>query len=283
MPRKKSVSNEASDFIDVMIPTRIRFKAKNLAQKEYARLITERELVICSGPAGTGKSYTSIARGVELLQNKTNKFNKLVICTPAVEAEEKLGHLPGTLEEKMAPFLASSVAIIDKILTKQTREKLVEQGIIEFEALGFIRGKTIDNSIFILEEAQNMSPNQMKTLLTRIGENTKFIISGDLEQSDKFKSGKQSGLYDALNRLKSIDEIGFFEFSSDDIVRNPIISKILKLYNQEEEKPKKNKELLIERKELRQIPEVPKEERVKLDEGVEEKPEKTFFSKWFKW
>jgi phosphate starvation-inducible PhoH-like protein len=285
---QEKVQNQMDDFIDIMIPKRVRFKAKNVAQKNYARLITDSELVICSGPAGTGKSYTSIARGIELLQNKTNKYRKLIICTPAVEAEEKLGHLPGTLEEKIAPFLASSISIIDKILGQTTREKLVEQSIIEVEALAFIRGKTIDNAVFIMEEAQNMSPNQMKTLLTRIGENTKFVISGDLEQSDKYRSGKESGLADALKRLRPVEEIGFFEFSQDDIVRNPIISKILKHYNVEEPK----KELLNENKNSKKV--ITKKSRsigptqtiVKDDidlENIKPLKEKWKFSDLFKW
>lgn len=213
---------------------RFRLKCKNTKQKELAKLITDKEIVIASGPAGVGKSYVAIARGIELLFNKSNAYSKLVISTPAVEAEEKHGFLPGDLMEKMAPYVASSLDIVDKILGTQARIKLVEDGVIIIEAIAYIRGKSIDNSILIMEEVQNMSPKQVKTLLTRIGSNSKFILSGDLDQSDRFKDVKESGLYDAVNRHKNIEEIGFVEFGIEDIVRNPIICKILKNYKVED-------------------------------------------------
>jgi phosphate starvation-inducible PhoH-like protein len=239
--RKKRIQNEDEVFNDIISsPTSMakqnKFKAKNQTQKEYSRLITEHEVIICSGPAGTGKSYVSLAIGLELVQDKTSKFRKLIICTPAVEADEKIGFLPGTINEKLEPYIASSLALIDKIVTKGVRERLMTQGIIEIQALGYLRGVNIDNTVLVCEESQNMTQNQMKTLLTRIGEDSKFIISGDLEQSDKYKSGKQSGLYDAMTRLRRVNEIGFFEFTNSDIVRNPIIGKILKYYNEPDRK-----------------------------------------------
>ena len=221
-----------------MIPQSIRFKAKNQRQKEYYELIKEKEITFCSGAAGVGKSYVSFAIGLELVKNKNNGFKKLIVCTPAVEADEKIGFLPGRIEEKLSPYLASSVDLIDCIVTKQVREDLVHKGIIEFEALGFIRGKTFHDCILVCEEAQNMSPKQMKTLITRIGENAKFIISGDIEQSDRYRNGKESGLSDAIRKFSDIEEIGVFEFSPEDIVRNPIISKMLKKYEVEDVKPK---------------------------------------------
>jgi phosphate starvation-inducible PhoH-like protein len=219
-----------NEIINEILQTRFRLKFKNKKQKEFANLISEKEIVIAAGPSGTGKSYVSIARAIELLQNKANPYNKLIISKPAVEAGEKHGFLPGDAKEKMEPYVASSVDIIDKIIGRINREKLQHLGVIQIEPLAFIRGKTIDNSILIMEETQNMSPGQVKTLLTRIGEYTKFLISGDLDQSDKFRDVKQSGLYDAMQRHKNIDEIGFFLFDNQDIVRNPIISKILKNY-----------------------------------------------------
>ena len=212
-------------------PKRNRLKCKNRKQKEFANLINKHEIIIASGPAGTGKSYISIAKAIELVQNQESPYKKIIISKPAVEAGEKHGFMPGDMKEKMEPYVASSVDIIDKILGKSTREKLVENGIVQIEALAFIRGKTVDNTILIMEEAQNMSPNQVKTLLTRIGENSKFIISGDIDQSDKYRDVTHSGLYDVMNRHRNIKEIGFFEFGVEDIVRNPIISKILKNYN----------------------------------------------------
>ena len=128
------------------------------------------------------------------------------------------------------PYVESSLSIIDKLVGKVGRDRMMQEGLLEVKALAYIRGANIDNSILIMEEAQNMSINQMKTLLTRIGENSKFIISGDMDQSDRFKNVNQTGLYDAINRLKTIDKIGFFEFGVGDIVRNPIISEILRFY-----------------------------------------------------
>ena len=160
-----------------------------------------------------------------------------------MEAEENLGFLPGDLKEKMAPFLASSIDIVDKILGKSTRIELERTEDISAEPLGFIRGKTIDNAILIMEEAQNMSPSQMKTLLTRIGYNSKYVISGDMDQSDRYKRVEDSGLYDAIRKHTNIAEVGIFEFDENDIVRNPIISKILMNYKDkspEEEYPSKN-------------------------------------------
>jgi len=227
-----SKSVKESESTETIIPTRSRLKCKNKKQKDFSKLITEKEITIASGPAGTGKSYVSIARAIELLQNKSNSYKKIIISKPAVEAEEKHGFLPGDMKEKMDPYVASSVDIVDKILGKSTREKLIESGFIQIEALAYIRGKSIDNSILIMEEAQNMSPNQVKTLLTRIGYNSKFIISGDIDQSDRYRDVTKSGLYDVMNRHRGVDEIGFFEFDVDDIVRNPIITKILNNYKE---------------------------------------------------
>lgn len=212
-------------------------KCKNSTQKDLIKLINEKEIVIAAGPAGVGKSYITIARALELLKNNSNQYNKIIISKPAVEAEEKHGFLPGDMREKMEPFISSSLDIFDKIIGKANRMQLEELGYLEVQPLAYIRGKSIDNTILIMEEAQNMSPSQMKTLLTRIGESSKFIISGDLDQSDKYKDVSQSGLYDALNRHRNISEIGFIEFSDKDIVRNPVISKILGNYKREINNP----------------------------------------------
>ena len=161
-----------------------------------------------------------------------NTYEKLVIVRPAVEAEEKLGSLPGNLEEKLDPYIFPSYYLLNKIIGKDAREKLKDAEIIEVFALAYMRGMNIDNTILIFEESQNSSPNQMKLLLTRIGFNSKFFISGDIEQTDRYKDKKQSGLYDAIQRFKNINDVGVFEFGDDDIVRNPLISKILKKYEE---------------------------------------------------
>jgi phosphate starvation-inducible PhoH-like protein len=159
-----------------------------------------------------------------------NSYEKLVIVRPAVEAEEKLGSLPGNVEEKLDPYIFPSYYLLNKIIGKEAREKLKEAEIIEVFALAYMRGMNIDNTILIFEEAQNATPNQMKLLLTRIGYNSKFFISGDLEQTDRYKDKKQSGLWDALQRFKGVDDIGVFEFGDEDVVRNPLITKLLKRY-----------------------------------------------------
>jgi phosphate starvation-inducible PhoH-like protein len=224
-----------------------KFKPKNKSQSDYIKLIKDYEISICSGPAGTGKSFCAIATAIELILDKTTPYKKLIITTPAVEADEKIGYLPGSVIEKISPYMESSFYLVDKIIGKEMREKLTSQNIIVIEALGLIRGRTFENCIVFLEEAQNTTPRQMKTFLTRIGENAKFIISGDIEQSDKFKSGKQSGLFDAMTRLRVIEEIGFHDFMSYDIVRNPIITKILDEYNMKEynEEPVKQEKILL--------------------------------------
>ena len=218
------------DILSEILPIRYRLKCKNHKQKEFANLITEKEIVLATGPAGVGKSYVAIARAIELLQNTSNQYNKIMIINPAVEAEEKIGFLPGSLREKLDPFVAPSIDIIDKIVGRTKRIELEGAGIIEVGGLGFIRGKSIDHTILVMEEAQNMSPNQMKTLLTRIGYSSKFIISGDLDQSDRYSDFKASGLYDAINKHSKIEQIGTIEFNESEIVRNPLISLILEGY-----------------------------------------------------
>jgi phosphate starvation-inducible protein PhoH and related proteins len=170
---------------------------------------------------------------VDLLVDPTNTYEKIIIVRPAVEAEEKLGSLPGNLEEKLDPYIFPSYYLLNKIIGKDSREKLKEAEIIEVFALAYMRGMNIDNSILIFEEAQNATPNQIKLLLTRIGYNSKFFISGDLEQTDRYKDKKQSGLYDALQRFQNVNDIGIYDFRNAKNVRNPLIGKILERYDEE--------------------------------------------------
>lgn len=200
-------------------------------QEEYWRILGDNEITLCFGPAGVGKSYIAMKRAVDLLWDDNNKFEKIIIVRPAVEAEEKLGSLPGNLEEKLDPYIYPSYYLLNKIIGKEAREKLKEEGFIEIAALAYMRGWNVDNTILVFEEAQNTTPAQMKLLLTRIGFNSKFFISGDLEQSDKFKDKTKTGLYDAKVRLGDIKNVGIFEFDTKDIVRNPIITEILKRYD----------------------------------------------------
>jgi phosphate starvation-inducible PhoH-like protein len=220
------------DLINSLIKRKSKNKFLTENQKEYYRILTSNQITICSGPAGVGKSYIAMKAAVDLLMEPDNGYEKIIIVRPAVEAEEKLGALPGNLEEKLDPYIFPSYYLLNKIIGKESREKLKDAEVIEVFALAYMRGMNIDNAILIFEEAQNSTPNQMKLLLTRIGSNSKFFISGDLEQTDRYKDKKQSGLYDAITRFNYINDIGTFEFNEKDVVRNPLISKILQKYDE---------------------------------------------------
>jgi phosphate starvation-inducible PhoH-like protein len=216
---------------EVLIGKRILVKCKNKTQKDFVQMISEKEIILCKGPAGVGKSYLSVVQALHLLQSPDTMFEKIYIITPLIESDESVGYLKGSLADKMAPYLFSTYFLIDKLIGKQNREILVERNIIEPIAMPFLRGVNLENCIVIYEEAQNSSVKAMKTMLTRIGYNAKFIISGDLDQIDRYKNKKESGLFHAFEKLTNMDKIGLFEFTDQDIVRNPIISEILKRYD----------------------------------------------------
>jgi phosphate starvation-inducible protein PhoH and related proteins len=226
----KTPARTKKDIINTVIPrpTKEKFLTEN--QRSYYEILTNNQITICSGPAGVGKSYIAMKAAVDLLRDTNNSYEKIMIVRPAVESEEKLGSLPGTLEEKLDPYISPSYYLLNKLIGKENREKLIDLELIEVQALAFIRGWNIDNTILIFEEAQNSTPNQMKLLLTRIGFNSKFFISGDLEQTDRYKDKTQTGLWDAIKKFRDMDDIGIFEFNENDIVRNPLITKILKKY-----------------------------------------------------
>ena len=230
--RKKENSNlTKKQVIKDIVNKRPRKKFLSENQKVYYNNLIENEITICSGPAGVGKSYIAMRAAVDLLLDESNSYEKIIIVRPAVEAEEKLGSLPGNLEEKLDPYIFPSYYLLNKIIGKEAREKLKNHDVIEVFALAYMRGMNIDNSILIFEEAQNCTPSQMKLLLTRIGFNSKFFVSGDVEQTDRYRDKTQSGLYDALKRFRDIERIGVFEFENKDVIRNPLISKILDKYD----------------------------------------------------
>lgn len=218
------------DLISSIIKRKTKQKFLSENQKIYYNTLTNNQITICSGPAGVGKSYVAMKCAIDLLSDPLSPYEKIIIVRPAVEAEEKLGSLPGGVEEKLDPYIFPSYYLLNKIIGKESREKLKEIEAIEVFALAYMRGMNIDNSILIFEEAQNSTPSQMKLLLTRIGFNSKFFISGDLEQFDRHKDRTQTGLYDALQRFNDVEDVGIFEFKPFDVVRNPLISKILKKY-----------------------------------------------------
>jgi len=232
--RTKKPSNDFSnkkDLIKRIVSKTPRKKFLSESQEHYYNHLIENEITICSGPAGVGKSYMAMKAAIDLLIENDNPYEKIIIVRPAVEAEEKLGSLPGNLEEKLDPYIFPSYYLLNKIIGKETREKLKDHEIIEVFALAYMRGMNIDNSILIFEEAQNCTPSQMKLLMTRIGFNSKFFISGDIEQTDRYKDKTQSGLYDALNRFNNLNGIGIYMFENKDVIRNPLISKILDRYD----------------------------------------------------
>jgi len=244
MQRKKTQQSEDNftkpqskkEFINSVIKKKQRSKFLTENQKEYYDKLISNQITICSGPAGVGKSFIAMKAAVDLLLDPNNGYEKIIIVRPAVEAEEKLGSLPGNLEEKLDPYIFPSYYLLNKIIGKETREKLKEIEVIEVFALAFMRGMNIDNSILIFEEGQNATPSQMKLLLTRIGFNSKFFISGDVEQSDRYKNKTHSGLWDAIEKFRDSNHISTFEFKDKkDIVRNPLISKILDKYDNETE------------------------------------------------
>jgi len=231
--RKKEFTNQSKkQTIKEIINKSPRKKFLTENQKTYYELLQKNEITICSGPAGVGKSFVAMRAAIDLLMDENNSYEKLIIVRPAVEAEEKLGSLPGNLEEKLDPYIFPSFYLLDKIVGKESREKLKQQEFIEVLALAYMRGVNIDNSILIFEEAQNCTPSQMKLVLTRIGFNSKFFISGDIEQTDRFRDKTKSGLYDALQKFNNIEGVGSFVFNNDDVIRNPLIGKILEKYNQ---------------------------------------------------
>ena len=221
------------DLISQIIKKKTKEKFLTLNQKKYYDTLVSSEITICSGPAGVGKSYITMKAAIDLIADPTTPYEKIIIVRPAVEAEEKLGSLPGNVEEKLDPYIFPSYYLLNKIIGKEAREKLKEVEVIEVFALAYMRGMNIDNSILIFEEGQNASPSQMKLLLTRIGFHSKFFISGDVEQSDKYKNKTQSGLWDSIEKFRDTGDISVFEFKDKkDIVRNPLISKILEKYEE---------------------------------------------------
>lgn len=224
--------------INDVIKSKITLKCKNSKQKELVKTINDHQVTIITGVAGCGKTHVALARAIQLIQDTSTPYHTLVLTKPVVEAEEQLGFIPGDLDEKLKPHMASFIDIIDDLVGENNRKRLVDLGIIKIEPLAFLRGKTLSNKIVIADEMQNASPTQLKTLMTRIGTNSKYVISGDMDQSDRYKNYRKSGLYDVNKRYRCISEIGFIEFDMDHIVRNELITKILATYveNNEEKK-----------------------------------------------
>ncbi len=210
-------------------------KAKTTNLKKLVKVSETKDMVFAIGPAGTGKTYTSVALAVRALRDKEVK--RIILTRPAVEAGESLGFLPGDLKEKLDPYLQPLYDALRDMIPHEKLEGFIEKKVIEVAPLAFMRGRTLDEAFVILDEAQNTTHSQMKMFLTRMGMNAKFIITGDPSQVD-LPPKQQSGLKESMQILKNIDEIGFVHLTEEDVVRHPVVKKIIVAYNNSEKKEK---------------------------------------------
>lgn len=206
--------------------TQIRPKSEH--QNDYLKSIDQLDVNFGIGPAGTGKTYLAVAKAVSALENE--EVSRLILTRPAIEAGEKLGFLPGDLSQKVDPYLRPIYDALYEMMGFDKVEKLLLKHVIEIAPLAYMRGRTLNDSFIILDEAQNTSPTQMKMFLTRIGFNSKTVITGDITQSDLPKY-QESGLQHSLNVLENIESIGKIYFDAEDVVRHPLVKKIVRAYD----------------------------------------------------
>ena len=211
-------------------------RPKTLGQKKYCEAIEKNTIILGVGPAGTGKTYLAVAEAVKAFKSK--QVTRIILTRPAVEAGEKLGFLPGDLQQKIDPYLRPLYDALFDMLGAETFQKQQEKGAIEVAPLAYMRGRTLDDSFIILDEAQNTTKEQMKMFLTRIGFNSKMIVTGDVTQID-LPTGKESGLTDAMRVLKSVEDIGIVKFSQKDVVRHHLVQAIVKAYEKADERNSK--------------------------------------------
>ncbi len=214
--------------LDLQVRTERRLVApRSPNQAAYLRAINAHDLVFALGPAGTGKTYLAVAAAVSLLRQR--QVDRLILSRPAVEAGEKLGFLPGDLREKVDPYLRPLYDALQDMLPEGKLEQRIETGQIEIAPLAYMRGRTLSNAVVILDEAQNTTPSQMKMFLTRLGENSRMVVTGDPTQTD-LPPGMPSGLADAVDKLDGVPGIGIVRFDQGDIVRHPLVSEIIHAY-----------------------------------------------------
>ncbi|MCR4579810.1 MAG: PhoH family protein [Treponema sp.] len=227
---KKRASTEE---MVIMIPGALRrVYPRSQNQAEYIDMLQNKDMVFCTGSAGSGKTYLAVAEALRLILS--HKKNKLIITRPVVEAGENLGFLPGNLEDKIDPYLRPLRDAMEAILPVESVKRLFDAGIIEVAPLAYMRGRTLNNCVVILDEAQNATYAQIKMFLTRMGENSKMYITGDPTQVDLPKK-TASGLMHSIEILYKIDDIGFMELTSEDVVRNGLVKKIVRAYENEKE------------------------------------------------
>jgi len=231
---KEGRLNELSDLDDDCFFVTAKgkpIKAKTVGQKKYLDLIRKNTIVLGIGPAGTGKTYLAVAAAVKALRN--HEVSRIILTRPAVEAGERLGFLPGDLQSKIDPYLRPLYDALYEMLGAESCARMIEKMTIEIAPLAYMRGRTLDDSFIILDEAQNTTPEQMKMFLTRLGNGSKAVVTGDLTQTD-LPRGTKSGLSIATMILKNIEDIGIHEFSDRDVVRHRLVQKIIMAYDRYE-------------------------------------------------
>lgn len=202
-------------------------RPKTNGQREFVRSIERNTLTVGIGPAGTGKTFLAVVMAVRALKNR--EVSRLILSRPAVEAGEKLGFLPGDLREKVDPYLRPLYDALEDLLDAGIVAKYLERGTIEVAPLAYMRGRTLNDAFVILDEAQNATADQLKMFLTRLGEGSKMVVNGDATQVD-LPSGARSGLRDAARRLEGVDDVGVVELTETDVVRHPLVAKIIRAY-----------------------------------------------------
>jgi phosphate starvation-inducible PhoH-like protein len=228
MLRSQTIERPADVLTMNIVSNRGRtIRPKTLNQKRYVDAIDQHTIVFGIGPAGTGKTYLAMAKAVQALQAK--KVNRIILSRPAVEAGEKLGFLPGTLSEKIDPYLRPLYDALHDMVDPESIPKLLAAGTIEVAPLAFLRGRSLNDSFIILDEAQNSTAEQMKMVITRQGFNSKMVVNGDITQID-LPNGRKSGLADAMDVLKGVEGISFVQFDEKDVVRHTLVQRIVKAY-----------------------------------------------------
>jgi len=217
-------------YADVLagVGSRRAITAKNLAQRRYIDRMRSRDVALAVGPAGTGKTYLAMAVAIAALNR--HEVSRVVLTRPAVEAGEKLGFLPGSMAEKVNPYLRPLYDALNDMMTIEKATRLIDRGVIEVAPLAFMRGRTLNDSFVILDEAQNTTSEQMKMFLTRLGFDSRAVITGDVTQID-LPNDKTSGLVEALNVLRGVEGIGVMRFTEEDVVRHPLVQQIVRAYD----------------------------------------------------